>query len=140
MKLKEKIKDFNTYKLNVENEMAKKAKELEKEFLNYINNKEIALKDRFDLWISAPDDMKKHLDYDNIQHKYQKTFVKFMYDLACRGIEFSVPVNVTESLSVAINNDGLDGSYWSLSEEETIELMEFVLETNIGETEQMEED
>lgn len=140
MNLNEKIKDFIQYKTKLEAEIDQKAKDLNEEFLAYIRNKDIALEDRFNLWMDTPNDMKEYLDYDEVNHKYKKTFIKFMYSLASSGIEFQVDVDVTHHLWLAMDNDKFEGRVFNLNKEETRELMEFILETNIGDTVQMETD
>lgn len=135
MSLQLRIEKFADFKKEMEAKIIDEAKTIQEEYNAYINNKDIDLNERFNLWLKAPNEMKNNGDYYDFKHPYINSFVYYMTRLAESGTEFDFPVNLTEEMKYledVIYDEG----------EERIEkinqIKQFILDTNLGKTYQQE--
>lgn len=77
MHIRQKIKDFNTNQLHLNNNLLS----LQNDFDNYIKDKNIPLMERWQVFIDAPDDLSTQLDsFPNFHYKELGSGLEFFMD------------------------------------------------------------
>lgn len=109
MNIQEKLKEVEDLKVKQQKELHEATQKVQRDFEAYISDKSISLKDRWDTFTNAPDELSAHIDvYPNLHYEHVGPGLDFFQDQLLLSMidSYHYVLNFKDSYSVYFNEDG----------------------------------